>query len=201
MIRGKEDYQNNRVFLLALVKAWRGGPGRFYAYTFGAGLMAFIGAPWWAPVIEAIGTWILVKIATLANVVPPQKGPSVSPWLVAAGGFIICIASMRMFYLIQVTATKSEPLPTEGHTNVNIPQGSDLKSGIDCITIPRGMVVTALDIPEHLLNAPLKSGHYDWRSKEDAISGLGSLLNGRKPIRIEVTETPGGYRISGKEMD
>lgn len=105
----KTDWRSVGAWIIDLVRALRGGPGRFYGYTFAAGMIAITGAPWWAPIAEHVADSIIRQFSGEPNRIGGQNLSQVSPWFIASGGFVICLLSMLGFQKIQIRSLNGHP--------------------------------------------------------------------------------------------
>lgn len=96
------DWASIGTWIIDLVKALKGGPGRFYAYTFAAGIIAITGAPWWAQIAEYLASLLIGWFSGEAEKSGTEGLTQVSPWFIASSGLVICTLSMLGFYKIQM---------------------------------------------------------------------------------------------------
>ena len=94
------DWAAIGAWIIHLVKVLRVGPGRFYAYTFAAGMIAITGAPWWAPVAEHLAGLFLEYLTGEPASAFGGIAPEVSPWFIAISGLAICLLSMLGFHRV-----------------------------------------------------------------------------------------------------
>ena len=180
-------------WIIDLIKALRGGPGRFYAYTFAAGMIAIGGAPWWAPLAD-----FLIRSAT--GNVDGTKLPEitqVSPWFVAGCGFTICLLSMFFFHKTLVKSGLSAA-PKEGYVRMRFPEESRLCDGIELIAELSDVPIHYSNVSQEHLNAKLRHGEFEWKSLEDALEGLNILVVDVDHYRLVTKEIPGGLQLISK---
>lgn len=128
------DWAAIGAWIIDLVKALRGGPGRFYAYTFATGMIAITGAPWWAPFAEHLTGLILEYLTGEPASAADGITPEVSPWFIAISGLVICLFSMLGSYRVMTQngfrAEKDEISQEEGSRDENalLEKAADLQS-------------------------------------------------------------------------
>lgn len=129
-------------WIIDLVKALRGGPGRFYAYTFAAGMIAITGAPWWAPVAEYIANLLLESLTGETANATEGIAPEVSPWFIATSGLAISLLSMLGFHRV---VTQSS-LRSEQIAGSDDEEGSVERAMLGMAADLQSLLETALDI-------------------------------------------------------
>lgn len=187
-------------FILDLVRALRGGPGRFYSYTFAAGIVLLTGMAWWEPFAEFLAQKAVEQFAddgTQQAAIDPTNLPS---WAVSVFGFVICLGSMYGFH--KAITTKGITVDDmEGYVAVEIPEGQLLRDGLDWLCETSEKPINYENVDRDLLDMPIKPGRYEWPSLNDALEGLHLLVAGGLPEKIFVNCEKGGFRLAQEQKE
>ena len=186
--------------MVDLVRAFRGGPGRFYAYTFAAGMVALTGAPWWAQLAE-----YLAKL-TIQNLSGGSSGSSVgdvnqvSPLFIAVCGIAICLLSMYGFHKAN-TSSSQEVDEKEGHFGVVIPEGAHLGDALELISEISNVPLNFTAVDLSLLEAPIQAGQFEWKSLKDSLESLPLLIKSTSKAKLLVHDVQGGLLLTWEEKE
>jgi len=176
-------------WLIDIVKAFRGGPGRFYAYTFAAGMAALVGAQWWAPILDAAATWAIEYFRGSA-LEADDKISRVPPLLIALSGLFISLLSIALFHQTVGNGLKNQK-SSKTPMRITIPADSKLRDGIACLEEIAERPFDISMLPNDMLDRNIRGGEYEWESIDEALHGLLVLVDAENTRKVILEQNNG----------